>query len=143
MHAAEGYLVTELASLVWADVCRHLLVAPAASRLELRGDCEDNSDASSNTLVISSTLMQQAANVAGRITCTVRARYGQTKVMMNASTHAFLVNSEAYHFRTTNWIELIKTRAMNWRVRMLASCRSIDDRGRAQHTIGGCFYNKR
>jgi hypothetical protein len=33
---------------------------------------------------------QQAANAAGRITCTVRARLEKTKVVMDASTHAFL-----------------------------------------------------
>lgn len=100
-------------------------------------DFDSTTDASNKDMINSSTLKQQAANVAGRITCTVRARYGKTKVVMNAYGHAFLANSGPAYLRQSKWIGLIKTRAMNWRVRMLASCGSIDYRGRAQHTIGG------
>jgi hypothetical protein len=55
-------------------------------------------------------LTQQATNVAGRITCTVRARLEKTKVVMSASTYAFLENCTPNYLKETTRNGLIQPR---------------------------------
>jgi hypothetical protein len=89
---------------------RHLPVAAAASRWKSGADCEDIRDAPEYLGLKACGVKQQAANVAGRITCTVRARLEKTKVVMDASTHAFQAKLRPNYLKQSKRIGLIKPR---------------------------------